>query len=57
MFNQQFDTQVNPGDASANTKFRPEPEPTKQELDARRSFPGPYQNRLIDIYIKQSARH
>lgn len=52
MLSHQFNTEVNPGDASANTKFKQAPELTKKQLLKRNSFPHPDQNRHIDAFIK-----
>ena len=45
------------GTATVGGKRLPNKEPSKEELKGKNSFLGPDQNRLIDICIKQSARH
>jgi len=57
MFYQQFNAEVNPGDASAHTKFRREPEPSRAEYLARDSFGSVNDNRYINDLIKKPAHH
>ena len=56
MFNQQFNAEVNPGDASAHTKFRREPEPSRAEYLARDSFPSVNENRFLNRLLQGSGK-